>query len=67
MFIRLSFLEIEVWEKKYLLENVEEGLEMMKEMILEYVKEGGRVYVFLGSGVLVKEDELVSVVVYIFL
>ncbi|UOH85255.1 hypothetical protein LQV05_002074 [Cryptococcus neoformans] len=63
-FIRSSLSEIEAWEKKYLPENAEEGLETMKEMIPEYAKEGGRVHALPGSGVLVKEDEPASVVAY---
>lgn len=63
-FIRSSLSEIEAWEKKYLPENADEGLEALKEMIPEYAKEGGRVHALPGSGVLVREDEPASVVAY---
>lgn len=48
----------------YLLSDVEEWLETMKEMIPEYAKEGGKVHALPGSGVLVREDEPASVVAY---
>lgn len=63
-FIKSSLSEIEAWEKMYLLNNVEEWLETMKEMIPEYAKEGGKVHALPGSGVLVREDEPASVVAY---